>query len=96
MREFVGLPLFGMGLPLFLVELLLFAKWESWTPVFEILVRALALDSTKVEVEKGRELGITLVPMCDTSSEAVKCLSTHNIIVQMVFQSIIVEKMSSN
>ena len=32
---------FWVGLPLFPVGLLLFARWESWTPVFKILVRAL-------------------------------------------------------
>ena len=31
---------FWVGLPLFPVGLLLFARWESWTPVFKILVRA--------------------------------------------------------
>ena len=34
---------FGVGVPLFPVGLLLFAKWESWTPVFKILVRALTV-----------------------------------------------------
>ena len=43
MHKLVGLKLFGVGLPLFPVELLLFARWESWTPVFKILVRALPL-----------------------------------------------------
>ena len=33
----------GLGLPLFPVGLLLFARWESWTPVFKILVRALSI-----------------------------------------------------
>ena len=32
---------FWVGLLLFPVGLLLFARWESWTPVFKILVRAL-------------------------------------------------------
>ena len=36
---------FGVGLPLLPVGLLLFARWESWTPVFKILVRALGLPS---------------------------------------------------
>ena len=36
---------FGVGLPLFPVGLLLFARWESSTPVFKILVRALVLGS---------------------------------------------------
>ena len=31
----------GVGLLLFPMGLLLFARWESWTPVFKILVRAL-------------------------------------------------------
>ena len=34
---------FGVGLPLFPVGLLLFARWESWTPVFKILLRTLSL-----------------------------------------------------
>ena len=33
---------FGVGLPLFPVGLLLFARWESLTSVFKILVRALS------------------------------------------------------
>ena len=36
---------FWVGLQLFPVGLLLFARWESWTPVFKILVRALTIDS---------------------------------------------------
>ena len=35
---------FGVGLPLFPVGLLLFARWESRTPVFKILVRALLIN----------------------------------------------------
>ena len=40
---------FGVGLPLFPVGLLLFARWESWTPVFKILVRALVSLPAKME-----------------------------------------------
>ena len=40
-HKLVGLPLFLSGTPTFPVGLLLFARWESWIPVFKILVRAL-------------------------------------------------------
>ena len=49
-HELVGLPLFRVGLPLFPLGLPLFASWESWTPVFKILVRALIVVDFFIDV----------------------------------------------
>ena len=51
---------FGVGLPLFPVGLLLFARWESWSPVFKILVRALTIIYNRHSgLNKSRNLGWT-------------------------------------
>ena len=44
---------FGLGLSLFPVGLLLFASWESWTPVFKILVRALGNNVNPLSVNQN-------------------------------------------